>query len=85
MVLNIPGNNIQQGRTVVSYKGAGAPAKTGLHRYVFVVYKQKAKIDKAFPQLDDDHRQNFDVEKFASENGLGTPVFGNFYQAKHED
>lgn len=39
-VVNIPGNAVEMGETVVDYIGSGAPKDTGLHRYVFLVYKQ---------------------------------------------
>lgn len=39
-VVNIPENDLSSGKTVFEYIGAGAPKNTGLHRYIFLLYKQ---------------------------------------------
>lgn len=39
-IVNIPGDAIEQGETIFDYIGAGPPKDTGLHRYIFLVYKQ---------------------------------------------
>lgn len=39
-VINIPGSDVTKGDEITEYIGAGPPNKTGLHRYVFLVYKQ---------------------------------------------
>lgn len=39
-VINIPGSDVAKGEEIAAYVGAGAPEGTGLHRYVFLVYKQ---------------------------------------------
>lgn len=39
-VINIPGSDIAKGDEISQYIGSGAPINTGLHRYVFLVYKQ---------------------------------------------
>lgn len=58
LVVNIPGNDISRGDVLSEYIGAGPPEKTGkhilkniyhifvlgLHRYVYLVYKQPGKI-----------------------------------------
>lgn len=45
MVINIPENATGDGLTVAEYVGSGAPEGSGLHRYTFLVYKQKGPID----------------------------------------
>lgn len=45
LVGNIPGNNVDQGDVLSAYIGSGPPPDTGLHRYVFLVYKQNGKIN----------------------------------------
>lgn len=40
VVMNIPENSIENGDEVIEFIGSGAPKDTGLHRYVFLVYKQ---------------------------------------------
>lgn len=44
LVGNIPGNSIDLGDVLVDYIGSGPPKETGLHRYVFIVFKQTEKI-----------------------------------------
>ncbi|KAK7864799.1 hypothetical protein R5R35_012287 [Gryllus longicercus] len=88
LVVNIPGNNIAQGETLSEYVGSGPPNGTGLHRYVFLVYKQKGKITADEPRLTNrsgDNRGKFSIRKFAAKYGLGDPVAGNLYQAKWDD
>jgi phosphatidylethanolamine-binding protein len=53
LVVNIPGNDVAKGEVLSEYIGAGPPEGTGLHRYVFVVYKQEGK-------------QEFDEEKLTN-------------------
>lgn len=48
-VVNIPGNDVEKGQVVADYVGSGPPSGTGLHRYVFLVYKQNGKITQNEP------------------------------------
>lgn len=45
LVTNIPGDRVAEGTVLSQYIGAGPPEKTGLHRYVYLVYKQPGKIE----------------------------------------
>lgn len=59
---------------------------SGLHRYVYLVYKQPGKI------TDTDHghltnrsganRGGFKIADFAKKHHLGNPIAGNFYQVR---
>lgn len=51
LVGNIPGNDVGKGETLSEYVGSGPPQGTGLHRYVFLVYKQNDKINFDEPRL----------------------------------
>ena len=44
VVGNIPGNDVSEGETLSQYVGSGPPKGTGLHRYVFLIYKQNGKL-----------------------------------------
>lgn len=44
LVINVPGNKVAKGQVVAEYIGSGPPEGTGLHRYVFLVFKQGEKI-----------------------------------------
>lgn len=41
VVVNIPGNNVESGEKVLSYLGAGPPYNGGIHRYMFLLFRQK--------------------------------------------
>jgi phosphatidylethanolamine-binding protein (PEBP) family uncharacterized protein len=89
LVVNIPGTNINQGEVLAEYVGSGPPKGTGLHRYVFLVYKQPGKItDSEHGKLTNrsgDGRGCFKTSKFVQKHHLGEPVAGNFYQAEWDD
>lgn len=44
LVINIPGIDVNAGETLFAFIGSGPPKDKGLHRYVFLVYKQNDKI-----------------------------------------
>lgn len=88
LVGNIPGNDIAKGETLSAYVGSGPPKGTGLHRYVFVVYKQSGKLsfdEKRLTNTSGDNRGKFSIKKFAEKYKLGDPIAGNFYQAEWDD
>ncbi|CAG0906335.1 unnamed protein product, partial [Darwinula stevensoni] len=85
MVINIPGNNVTSGDTVVEYIGSGPPQNSEAHRYVFLVFKQLGTIEPGWVKHIDnktrDGRQNFEVTRFARQFRLGDPIAGNFFRA----
>lgn len=89
LVVNIEGNHVNHGTTLSEYVGSGPPKGTGLHRYVFLAFKQPKKLaDDVRPHLTNksgDHRGKFKISEFASQHHLGYPVAGNFYQAEWDD
>lgn len=44
LVVNIQGGNINTGDDIIAYIGSGPPKGTGLHRYVFLIFKQTSKM-----------------------------------------
>ncbi|XP_055372080.1 phosphatidylethanolamine-binding protein homolog F40A3.3-like [Condylostylus longicornis] len=88
LVGNVPGGDISKGEVLSAYVGSGPPQGTGLHRYVFLVYKQTGKLEfdeKRLPNNSGDGRGCFSIKKFAEKYKLGNPVAGNFYQAQWDD
>jgi phosphatidylethanolamine-binding protein (PEBP) family uncharacterized protein len=88
LVVNIPGNKVDGGKTMSAYVGSGPPQGTGLHRYVYLAYEQPGEIKPDEPVLTNrsgDGRGKFKVAKFAEKYKLGDPVAGNFYQAEWDD
>lgn len=88
LVGNIQGNEVNSGETLSQYVGSGPPEKTGLHRYVFLLYKQPSKLTFDEPRLTNtssDKRANFKIAEFAKKYNLGDPIAGNFYEAQYDD
>lgn len=85
LVTNIQGSDLSTGEHITEYIGSGPPKHTGLHRYIFLLYKQPNKIDFDIPKTDATsrcHRLRFNTKKFAKKYNLGDAVSGNFYQAE---
>jgi len=89
LVGNIPGTDIVSGDVLSQYVGAGPPKETGLHRYVFVLYKQpEGKInfdERRLTNRSGDHRASFKIREFALKYKLGEPIAANFFQAEWDD
>lgn len=87
VVINVPGSDVASGETVAEYVSSAPPQKSGLHRYVFLVYKQSGKVQFDEPKLSNrnPNRGKFRAAEFAEKYHLGSPVAGNFYQAQYDD
>jgi len=90
LVVNIPGNDVAAGKTLSEYVGSGPPKGTGLHRYVYLVYKQPGPLTPDEKLLKNrggggEGRANFSARKFAQKYKLGDPIAGNFFQAEWDD
>ncbi|CAD6993262.1 protein D2 [Ceratitis capitata] len=88
LVVNIPGNAVDKGEVLSAYVGSGAPKDTGLHRYVFLLYKQPKKLEFTEAHLTNTSpkgREKFSTKNFVAKYGLGVPVAGNFFQAQYDD
>lgn len=88
LVGNIKGNNVSTGETLSAYVGSGPPPGTGLHRYVYLVYKQPGRLtfdEPRLPNTSGDNRGGFSIAKFAKKYNLGDPIAGNLYQAQYDD
>lgn len=85
LVGNVRGSDVATGDVITDYLGSGPPKGTGLHRYVFLVFKQKERIEFDEPRTSNTsraHRLSFSIRKFAGKYGLGQPIAGNFYVAQ---
>lgn len=81
LVGNIPGNNISGGDVLASYSGPEPLPQTGLHRYVFLLYKQNGKVNFNEPQTKE-ARLHFNVREFMKKYGLGDPIAGNLFESQ---
>lgn len=83
---NIKGNDVENGEHITQYFGSGPPKGTGLHRYIFLLYKQKEKLDYTkepkTSNVSREHRFKFNTMEFAKSYELGDPEAGNFFVAQ---
>lgn len=87
LVGNIPGNDIASGEVFTEYVGSLPPKKSGMHRYVFIVYEHKEKITFTEPirKTNSGKRGKFKTESFATKYGLGVPYAGNYFKSEYDD
>ncbi|XP_039955573.1 protein D2-like [Bactrocera tryoni] len=88
LVGNIPNNDISKGEVLSAYVGSGPPKDSGLHRYVFLLYKQNGKLEFNEARVGNNSREerpNFRAANFALKYDLDYPIAGNFYQAQWDE
>ncbi|XP_039492541.1 protein D2 [Drosophila santomea] len=88
ILANIHGNDLESGDAIAEYIGSGPPQGTGLHRYVFLLYKQSGKLEfdeERVSKRSRKDRPKFSAAKFAKKHELGNPIAGTFYQAQYDD
>ncbi|XP_017102722.2 protein D2 [Drosophila bipectinata] len=88
ILVNIAGNDLATGEAIAGYVGSGPPKGTGLHRYVFLLYKQSGKLEFEEERVSNKSRKDrpkFSAAKFAEKHQLGKPIAGTFYQAQYDD
>ncbi|KAK9872154.1 hypothetical protein WA026_016208 [Henosepilachna vigintioctopunctata] len=87
LVGNIPGDDIEKGKTIAGYVGPAPPKKTGHHRFAFFVYQQCCEMkfsEKLISSCTAKGRPNFDLSCFAQKYNLGVPKAGNFFKAEFD-
>ena len=60
---------------------------SGDHRYALLIYEQKARITDEFPIASSRSlygRDSFNVQEFAKQHNLGTPLVANYFVAKYQ-
>lgn len=88
LTINIEGNDLNSGESIFQYIGSGPPKDTGLHRYVFLLFKQPTgKIEFDSPFVSDHSalgRPSTSTKDLIKKFDLKL-VAGNFYQAEYDD
>lgn len=82
LVVNIPGNDVRSGEVKTKYMGSAPPHGSGLHRYIFLLFKQESNIKVL--DFEEGARGSFTVRDFVSYHKLGIPVAGNFFVAQNK-
>ncbi|MFS8001291.1 putative phosphatidylethanolamine-binding protein [Helianthus anomalus] len=77
---NIPGTtDASFGREIMSYE---TPKPViGIHRYVFLLFKQKTRKSVSPPTS----RDHFNTRNFSQQHGLGLPVAAVYFNAQREN
>lgn len=73
------------GREVVSYMGPNP--RTGIHRYVFVAFKQSSGEEEVEADAEEEaqeNRANFNTRLFASKHALALPVAAIYFNSQKE-
>ncbi|KAJ1699677.1 hypothetical protein LUZ63_008189 [Rhynchospora breviuscula] len=79
IVTDIPGTtDASFGREVVGYESPRP--NIGIHRFVFVLFKQKRRQAVSVPSS----RDQFNTRQFAEDNDLGLPVAAVYFNAQRE-
>ncbi|KAK4492263.1 hypothetical protein RD792_003066 [Penstemon davidsonii] len=83
IVTDIPGTTDSTfGKEVVSYEMPRP--KIGIHRFVFVLFKQKKRQQTLIVGVGASGRDKFNTRDFAAENELGLPVAALFFNCQRE-
>ncbi|XP_038903758.1 CEN-like protein 1 [Benincasa hispida] len=80
MVTDIPGTtDASFGKEMMSYESP--KPQIGIHRYVFVLFKQRGRQTVRLSSLS---RAHFNTRNFSEANGLGLPVAAVYFNAQRE-
>ncbi|XP_030073283.1 phosphatidylethanolamine-binding protein 1 [Microcaecilia unicolor] len=88
LVVNMKGGDINSGHVLADYVGAGPPKGSGLHRYVWLVYKQAGPLKCDEPILcnrSGENRGKFRLVDFRKKYKLEAPLAGTCCQAEWDD
>lgn len=88
LVVNIPGGEIGKGEVLAEYLSSAPPKDSDLHRYTFLLYKQKQKEDFEWTKIPDttrEGRRHFSARNFAKKYGMGEAVAANYYLAQWDE
>ena len=88
LVGNIKGSDVSSGDVLSQYVSSAPPLDSGLHRYVFLLFKQPSgRIDYSeVPKIayTGEGRAKFNTKNFINKYML-TTIAGNFYLAEYDD
>jgi len=81
MIVNVKGFQTESGRILCKYTPPTPSANSGLHRYIFFLFKQEEHLDQV-AAYEDARRGKFSVSEFAKRYHLGKPVAMTFFQSE---
>ncbi len=82
VIINIR-NNINNGKTIVPYKGPAPPINTGIHRYILLLFKQnKIIVDVESNSIE----RNFKLSNLLNKlEIISKPEFENYFLSQYQD
>ena len=88
LVINIPGNSLitgdlNEGTTLLSYKGPAPPSGSGEHIYTFELYKQNGPLGKTVMDENDRIISFNAIKNKIGIQDLTTPVISVFFYSKY--
>ena len=88
LVINIPGNSLRtgdlnEGTTLLSYKGPSPPSGSGQHKYTFELYKQNGNLGKTLMDENDRIISFNDTKNKIGIQDLTKPVVSVFFYSKY--
>ena len=78
MLVNVKGFQLDLGRVLCKYAPPTPSANSGMHRYVFLMYRQEEQMDQV-AAYEDARRGKFNVSEFAKRYNLGNPVAMTYF------
>ncbi|XP_037948324.1 protein D2-like [Teleopsis dalmanni] len=87
LIVNIPGNRLDYGNELAEYIGPVPPMNTGLHRIVFLVFKQPCILNFEENFISENNgmdRLSFSSKKFSAKYELNHPIAANFFQTEFD-
>lgn len=81
LIVNIPGNEVENGQVLSSYVQPSPPKRSDAHRYIFLVYKQPEFIPEAKYNGGNTH---FNVSEYATSHNCQGPLAGFFFYVKQQ-
>ena len=90
LVINIPGNSLRKGElnegtTLLSYKGPSPPSGSGEHIYTFEIYKQNGHLGKTVMDENDRIISFNAIKNKIGIQDLTRPVISVFFYSKYTD
>lgn len=76
--INIPNNNITNGQILLYYKGPSPPPKSGIHRYIFLLFEQLDRIN--YQKMSE---RNMPISKIKTMFNFGEPLASAMFTSKN--
>jgi hypothetical protein len=82
LVINIPGSSVKNGETVFDYDGPHPPPKSGIHKYIFMIYEQPGKIMNNF--INDNKERIITIPNLLEKLDLKkSPIYSNYFRSSY--